>query len=263
MEAEGSGRALERARVRPGRGGGSARVEVPGTVWRDPDRVSSAASALAADGAAPGEGVRPTPLSKRLLDVTVALAQIVLAAPLWILIPLAIRLEDGGPVFFGQERVGKGGETFTSYKFRSMKPPERTDGPFRQAELEEHRITRVGRVLRPMALDELPQLWNILRGEMSFVGPRALLAEEREAANGGEPVRLADLPGYEERHAVVPGLTGLAQVRAPRHLPHRDKFRYDRVYVRRRTLWLDVKLILLSFWISLRGGWPEVGQDGD
>lgn len=199
-------------------------------------------------------------VAKRALDVLLALSQLVLTAPAWLLVPLAIRLEDGGPIFFRQERVGKDGEPFTSRKFRSMAPRKRRGAPPSQAELEEHRVTRVGRFLRATALDELPQLWNILAGEMSFVGPRALLPEEREANGGGDLVRLEELPGYEERHSVRPGLTGLAQVRAPRDLPHRQKFRYDLLYVRKRTLGLDLRLIARSVWISLRGKWPEVGR---
>lgn len=204
--------------------------------------------------------------AKRTLDVTLALIQSLLALPGWILIPLAIKIEDGGPVFYGQKRMGYGGELFTSWKFRSMKPDQEDDDPrfnraaFNQAELERNRITKVGAFLRATALDELPQLWNIIRGDMSYVGPRALLPEECEARNGGETVRLRDLPGCDERHSVRPGLTGIAQICGPRDLPHRQKFRYDLLYVRNRTVWLDLKLIFRSIWISLRGGWPHVGR---
>ncbi|HKK07626.1 MAG TPA: sugar transferase, partial [Gemmatimonadota bacterium] len=107
---------------------------------------------------------------------------------------------------------------------------------------------------------ELPQLWNIFRGDMSFVGPRALMPAEAEPGGDGRPVRLEDVPGYRERHSVRPGLTGVAQVHAARDLPRRDKFRYDLLYVRTRTLGLDVRLIARSVWISLRGAWPEVGK---
>lgn len=197
--------------------------------------------------------------AKRTLDVALALSQMVLTAPLWALVPLAIKLEDGGPVFFEQERVGKDGERFMGLKFRSM-APRADDGPAKQAELEEHRVTRVGRFLRATALDELPQLVNILRGEMSYVGPRPLLPEEQELNGGDHPVRLERLPGYRERHSVRPGLAGLAQVSASRSLPHREKFRYDLLYIRKRTLWLDLKIIVRSVWISLRGKWPAVGE---
>lgn len=214
-----------------------------------------------ADGAT-GPPRRSGALAKRGLDIVLAAAQILLSAPLWVLLSVAIKLEDGGPVFYGQERVGQDGRLFRSWKFRSMTPRRAdADGPPKQAGLEEHRVTRVGRLMRATALDELPQLWNILVGDMSYVGPRALLPEEEEREGEGEPVKLRDLPGYEERHSLRPGLTGLAQVRLRRNVPHRVKFRHDLEYVRRRTLWLDVKLIAVSIWISVRGKWPEVGHE--
>jgi lipopolysaccharide/colanic/teichoic acid biosynthesis glycosyltransferase len=108
-------------------------------------------------------------------------------------------------------------------------------------------------------MDELPQLWNIFRGDMSFVGPRALAEDEVELAEDGRIVRLEDVPGYRERHEVLPGLTGLAQVFASRDLRRSGKFRLDRLYVRRAGLWLDARLVALSFWISLRGRWETKG----
>src|SRR5574340_1131083 len=118
-----------------------------------------------------------------------------------------------------------------------------------QAVEDDPRVTRVGSVLRATAMDELPQLWSIFRGDMSFVGPRALRPGEIELASDGHEVPLDAVPGYAERCRVVPGLTGIAQVYAARDIPRRAKFRYDRLYARRRSLWLDVRLILLSFWI--------------
>lgn len=144
---------------------------------------------------------------------------LVLTAPAWVILPTLIKLEDGGPVFHGQERVGKGGERFTSWKFRSMEPRPDRDGPPAQAEREADRVARVGAFMRPRALDELPQLVNVLRGDMSLVGPRALLPEEVEArSEDGEAVRLEELPGYAERHSICPGLTGLAQTSVARDL---------------------------------------------
>lgn len=197
---------------------------------------------------------------KRAVDVTFSLLGMVLTAPVWIVLPLVIKLEDGGPVFYGHERVGRHGRRFRSWKFRSMRPREDEDGPLLQAHLEEDRITRVGRVMRAMALDELPQLWSIVRGDMSLVGPRALLPEEVVSGDGEPAVRLEDVPGNGERHSVRPGLTGLAQVYAPRDLPHRKKFRYDLLYVRRRSTLLDLVLIVRSVWNSLTGRWPKVGR---
>lgn len=201
--------------------------------------------------------------AKRAVDVVFSLAGLLLTAPAWVILPLLIRLEDGGPVLFAQERVGKGGERFTSWKLRSMRSRPERDGAPAQAEREEDRVTRVGAFMRPRALDEIPQLVNVLRGEMSLVGPRPLLPEEVEArSDDGQPVRLEELPGYAERHSVRPGLTGLAQTRAPRDLPHRDKFSYDVRYVRIRSLWLDLELIVRSVGISLLGAWPEIERGG-
>ena len=168
----------------------------------------------------------------------------------------AIKLEDGGPVFFAQDRVGRDGRVFRALKFRSMQvDAERTTGPL-QARAGDSRITHVGRVMRATAMDELPQLWNIFRGDMSFVGPRALRPGEIEL-EGGNPVPLEAVPGYAARIIVRPGLTGVAQVYAPRDISRRSKFRYDRLYIRRRSFALDLRLILLSFWISFRGTWES------
>jgi lipopolysaccharide/colanic/teichoic acid biosynthesis glycosyltransferase len=114
--------------------------------------------------------------------------------------------------------------------------------------------------MRATAMDELPQLWNILAGDMSFVGPRALRPGEIDAASGGRVVPLEEIPGYAERITVRPGLTGVAQIYAARDVPRRQKFRYDRIYIAKRSWWLDVRLILLSFWISLLGTWEARGR---
>ena len=198
--------------------------------------------------------LEPAPLAKRGLDVALSASGLLLATPLGVLIALAIKLGDGGPVFFAQERVGKGGKHFRSFKFRSMIPnADGAEGPV-QAEEHDPRVTPLGEVLRKTAMDELPQLWNIFRGDMSFVGPRALATKEAETG-GGDSVALSDIPGYGERHAVVPGLTGIAQIYARRDIPRRQKFRFDRLYVDNRSFWLDLKLIFLSFWITFRGKW--------
>jgi len=166
----------------------------------------------------------------------------------------AIRLEDGGPVLFPQDRVGLGGSTFRALKFRSMVPDASTLPP-RQAGEDDPRITRVGRWLRATAMDELPQLYNIFRGDMSFVGPRPLMPGEIEVRGAGEFVRLEAIPGYAARHSVRPGLTGLSQVYAPRDARRTRKFRLDAIYVRNASFCLDIYLVAVSFWITLRGRW--------
>jgi lipopolysaccharide/colanic/teichoic acid biosynthesis glycosyltransferase len=194
---------------------------------------------------------------KRSFDIFLSGLGLLLSSPLWLVFALAVKLEDGGPVFYGQRRVGRYGQPFKSWKFRSMVP--NADQQL-QAKDHDSRITRTGRLLRATAMDELPQLWNILVGDMSFVGPRALMPEEIEVSSNGELVPMEKIPGYEFRHRVPPGLTGVAQIYAPRDIPRRDKFRYDRLYIQRQNFWLDIRLILLSFWITLRGTWEVRGD---
>jgi lipopolysaccharide/colanic/teichoic acid biosynthesis glycosyltransferase len=194
-------------------------------------------------------------VAKRTLDILLSGVGLLLSAPLWPLIAALIKIDSPGPVFYGQPRVGERERTFMVLKFRSMiADAERHVGP-KQAGEDDPRITRVGRVLRATAMDELPQLWNIFRGDMSFVGPRALRPEEIDADAVGVPVPLQAIPGFAERSAVPPGLTGIAQIYAPRDISRRQKFRFDRLYIRRRSFLLDVRLILLSFWITMRGTW--------
>lgn len=194
---------------------------------------------------------------KRLFDIVVSLAGLLVLSPIALLIAVAIKLEDGGPVFFMQDRVGRGGRVFPAFKFRSMIVDAERDTGAVQATAHDPRVTRVGRVLRATAFDELPQLWNIIRGDMSVVGPRPLRPGESDTTADGKLLPLAAIRGYEARHRVRPGLTGLAQVYAPRDLPRTGKFRYDLLYQRRAGLGLDLRLILLSFWITVRGRWED------
>ena len=194
---------------------------------------------------------------KRAFDCALAGAGLVVSAPLWALIAIAVKCDDGGPVLFRQERVGRGGRVFGALKFRSMVPDaEARTGPVQAAE-HDPRVTRVGRLLRATAMDELPQLWNIFAGDMSFVGPRPLRPGEIEARGDGTMRRLDEIHGYDVRHGVRPGLTGLTQVYAPRDISCTSKFRLDRLYLKRASFWLDLKLILLSFWITGRGEWEK------
>lgn len=196
---------------------------------------------------------------KRLFDLVLSGVGLVVSAPLWLVIAAAIRLEDGGPVFFRQLRVGLGGVPFTAWKFRSMIPAAASLPPLQAGE-DDPRVTRVGRLLRATAMDELPQLLNIFLGEMSFVGPRPLVPGEIEVRGDGREVPLDQIAGFSARHAVKPGLTGLAQIYAPRDIRRAAKFRFDRVYARRATLWLDLRLVALSFWITFRGRWEDRGS---
>ena len=194
---------------------------------------------------------------KRLFDIIVAGSGLIVLAPVSALIALAIKLEDGGPVFYTQDRVGRHCLVFKAFKFRSMVvDAERLTGAV-QASAGDPRITRTGRLLRATAFDELPQLWNIVRGQMSIVGPRPLRPGEADTTANGAHLPLSAIPGYEARHRVRPGLTGIAQVYAPRDLPRTGKFRYDLLYQRKANLCLDLRLILQSFWITARGRWED------
>ena len=197
---------------------------------------------------------------KRAFDAALAGTGLILSSPLWLVFAALIKLEDGGPVFFAQDRVGLGGRRFDALKFRSMRPDAEALTGAIQASAHDPRVTRIGRFMRATAMDELPQLWNILRGDMSFVGPRALRPGEIEATGDGGFEALEDVPGYEERHSIRPGLTGIAQIYAPRDIKRRNKFRYDRIYIRQPSFWLDVRLIALSFWITFRGRWEHRGE---
>jgi lipopolysaccharide/colanic/teichoic acid biosynthesis glycosyltransferase len=197
---------------------------------------------------------------KRLFDIFVSGAGLLVFAPVASVIAAAIKIEDGGPVLFVQERVGKDCRVFPAFKFRSMiVDAERHTGAV-QATVNDPRVTRVGRILRATAFDELPQLWNIFRGDMSIVGPRPLRPGEADTTALGAMLPLSAIPGYEARHRVRPGLTGIAQVHAPRDLPRNGKFRYDLLYLRRAGLCVDLVLIFQSFWITARGRWEDRGK---
>jgi len=195
---------------------------------------------------------------KRSFDILLSGFGLIASSPLWALISAAIVIEDGLPVFFRQSRWGKGGSHFPALKFRTMWKGSEKERSV-QAGHSDPRITRVGRVLRACAMDELPQLWNIFRGDMSFVGPRALPINEIQASEAGGDLPDEAIPGFRERLAVRPGLTGIAQIFADRDTTRARKFRYDLFYISRRNFWLDLRLILLSFYISFRGRWEVRG----
>ncbi|MDI3281632.1 MAG: sugar transferase, partial [Bacillota bacterium] len=196
------------------------------------DRISDLpVFALPPLGLSPGER-----LVKEAFDYLVAALGLVLTAPLWVLIALAIWLDSGWPIFYAQERVGEGGRVFRLLKFRTMvQGAERETGPV-AASAFDPRVTRVGRLLRALRLDELPQLVNVLRGEMSLVGPRPErpeFVEEFERA----------LPDYRYRTLVRPGLTGLAQVLGRYDTDAAAKLRYDLFYIRNYSFLLDLQIL--------------------
>ncbi len=170
---------------------------------------------------------------KRLMDTLIVVASAPLWAPLAALVALAVRIADGSPVVFRQERAGLGGRPFTMMKFRTMRRGEGSDAD---------RTTRLGRFLRSTSLDELPQLLHVLSGKMALVGPR--------------PLPTAYLPRYSpeqaRRHEVRPGITGWAQVNGRNAISWDEKFRLDVWYVDNRSLLLDARILFLTVWRTVR-----------
>lgn len=239
----------------------AAERDLEGT-WRDQDAVARGLvppQPHSAPCVRPGAQVQPRGeyLLKRPIDLAAAAMGIIVTAPLWAMVAAAIKLEDRGPVLYPQERWGRGGSKFNALKFRSMVVNGDETHGRSQARRGDPRITRVGRFMRKSALDELPQLINILRGDMSLVGPRALPVNEPQTNDQDSHLPDDQIPGFAARCQVRPGLTGIAQFYAPRDIARRHKFRYDALYVRRQSLGLDLRLILRSIWISLTAGWER------
>ncbi|MCX8006499.1 MAG: sugar transferase [Coriobacteriia bacterium] len=186
--------------------------------------------------------------AKRAIDVAFAAVLLALLAPVLIAIAAAVLVTMGWPVIFAQERTGLGGKTFTLYKFRTMRPTDARGTAAVASDAE--RLTRFGRFLRKTSLDELPELWNILKGDMSFVGPRPLLPEYMSRYT----------PQQARRHEVRPGLTGWAQVHGRNAVPWPERFAMDVWYVDNRSLALDAKIVLMTAAAVLRGG--GVSADG-
>ena len=179
---------------------------------------------------------------KRMVDIVAVVALAWLWVPVFAVVALMVVIAPGRPVFFVQERPGLGGRPFRLVKFRTMRLGEGTD---------QERLTRVGRVLRAASLDELPELWNVLKGEMSLVGPRPLLMRYLERYTAEQA----------RRHEVRPGITGWAQVNGRNAITWEQKFAYDVWYVDHRSLWLDLKILWLTVWqvVSRKG----ISADGE
>jgi lipopolysaccharide/colanic/teichoic acid biosynthesis glycosyltransferase len=195
---------------------------------------------------------------KRPFDLTILVLAHLVLLPLWVVlwtaIPALIFLQDRGPVFYSQTRIGKDRRVFTVVKFRSMVPDaEKLTGPV-WAGADDPRITRVGKWLRATALDELPQVLSMFKGDMSLVGPRAERPELHEQF-------AREIDGFDDRLQVRPGLTGLAQVKGAYDLPPAEKLEYDREYIRRMSPWLDAWLLFRSVLNTLASRWDK--PEGD
>ena len=186
--------------------------------------------------------------AKRLLDLLFALLIGIFAAPVIVLAAIIVKLESKGPIFFIQERIGEGNKKFNIVKFRSMTTDAEKDGP-QWASKNDNRVTKFGKIMRATRIDELPQLWNVLRGEMSFVGPRPereFFIQQLEK----------EIPYYNLRHTVKPGLTGWAQVMYPYGASVEDAYRklqYDLYYIKHHSIPFDVKVLLKTVTIVIFG----------
>jgi len=176
---------------------------------------------------------------KRTFDLLVSLILLTLLSPLLLVIGVLVRIKLGRPVLFSQERPGLHGQLFRLYKFRTMRDARGPDGRLLP---DEERLTKFGRFLRASSLDELPELFNVLKGEMSLVGPRPLLVAYLERYS----------PEQARRHEVLPGITGWAQVNGRNALSWESKFKLDVWYVDNRTFWLDLKILFLTLWKALK-----------
>jgi lipopolysaccharide/colanic/teichoic acid biosynthesis glycosyltransferase len=176
---------------------------------------------------------------KRLLDIAVSLLALLVLAPVLLLAALAVVLDSGFPVLFRQTRVGRGGREFGMYKFRSMVVNAASLGPWHTAN-QDPRITRVGRVLRRTSIDELPQLLNVLLGDMSLVGPRPDVPAQRALYSEAD---------WQLRCSVRPGITGLAQVQNRSEGTHADRLALDLRYTREANFWLDIRIMV---WTAAR-----------
>lgn len=178
------------------------------------------------------------PIRKRLLDLLIAIPGIVILSPVFLIVSLLVLVRMGRPAIFTQVRPGYKGKLFSVYKFRTMTQDQDASGNLLP---DEERLTRLGRMLRSFSLDEWPELFNVLRGEMSLVGPRPLLVKYLERYSA-EQMR---------RHDVVPGMTGWAQVNGRNALSWEDKFRFDVWYVDNWSFRLDIEILLRTMWIVI------------
>ena len=188
------------------------------------------------------------PISKRIFDLIAVTLGLIILSPFILLTAISVRAFLGTPILFRQQRPGYKGQPFFIYKFRTMTDASDLTGNLLP---DAQRLTRLGRFLRALSLDELPELFNILRGEMSLVGPRPLLMEYLERYS----------PEQMRRHDAYPGLTGWAQVNGRNAITWQDKFRYDVWYVDHWSFWLDIKIMFMTLWkVVKREGISQPGQ---
>ena len=183
---------------------------------------------------------------KRLLDVVASLLGLIIGIPLLIIFGVAIKIEDKGPIFYKQERLGLKGRRFYVYKLRSMRINAESIGGAQWAQKDDPRITKVGKLIRKTRIDEIPQLYNILIGDMSLIGPRP---ERPELTYQFEQ----EIPGFMYRLSIKPGLTGWAQVNGGYDITPEEKLVFDKEYIENKSILLDLKIILMTIKVVLTG----------
>lgn len=189
---------------------------------------------------------------KRFFDFICSAVALLILSPILAVLALLVRIFDGKNVIFRQKRIGRNGDLFEIYKFRTMKEGTRNAATSELIE-SSSQVTRFGRILRKTSLDELPQLWNIFKGDMSFVGPRPLIPEEKE---------IHELRAAAGVYTVRPGITGLAQVNGRDRITIEQKVAYDEKYAKEHTILMDIKIIFQTVKVVLSGaGYAEGSQE--
>jgi exopolysaccharide biosynthesis polyprenyl glycosylphosphotransferase len=188
---------------------------------------------------------------KRIVDIFIGSILLLLMAPVFLITAISLKIFDQGPVFYKQTRVGKNGKEFLMYKFRSMVPnadllkngiPNGVEGPVFKVQ-NDPRITKIGKIIRRRSIDEIPQFYNVLKGDMSLVGPRPLSSEEMEGYDGWRKIRLT----------VLPGITGWWQIKARENKKFDEWIQYDQEYIQNWSLWNDMKILYKTGFVVLKG----------
>ena len=183
---------------------------------------------------------------KRALDLLASTLGLIIGVPIIIIFGILVKLEDGGPIFYKQERLGKNNKKFYIYKIRSMKIDAEKIGGEKKKKKDDPRITKIGKFIRKTRIDEIPQLFNILNGEMSLIGPRP---ERPELTYKFEE----EIPGFINRLKIKPGLTGLAQVNGGYEISPEEKLRWDLIYIKTQSFIVDIKIILKTIKVVITG----------
>ena len=183
---------------------------------------------------------------KRILDIISSLLGLIVAIPIILVIAIIIKIEDNGPVFYSQQRLGKDEKNFFVYKLRSMRVDAETYGGVQWAQKDDPRITKIGKFIRKTRIDEIPQLFNILKGDMSLIGPRPERPELTYKFN-------KEIPGFIDRLVIKPGLTGLAQVNGGYDISPEEKLKWDIIYIKNRNIFLDISIIFKTIGVVFTG----------